>query len=399
VDVARDIAVDSAGNVYVTGYSRGSGTDNDFATIKYLPDSNIPDWVARYDGPRSSGDHARSIAIDEFGYIYVTGDSQGQFSYQDFTTIKYDPNSTELWVRRYNGLSGDNDRAQALVLDGLGNVYITGCSDTDSNGLDYVTIKYTTLGSEQWVRRYNGPGNGEDFPRGIAVDGSGNVFVTGDSYDDGTGKDYATIKYSPLGVELWVARYNGPIDSDDFARSIAVDSSGNAYVTGATSDDYPIDPNFVTVKYDPNGNEVWVATFQGPGNAADRGNAVIVDDMANVYVTGSSEGSVKRADYTTIKYDTDGNQLDVATYDAEWMYDAAYDIVIDDSNNVYITGSSYGGGTTDYDFATVKYSQPICTGSLAGDITGDCKVNMRDFAKMALDWLKCNLDPPEACEK
>src|SRR4029077_1627746 len=81
---------------------------------------------------------------------------------------------------------------------------------------------------ESWVARYNGPGNYTDDPVAIAVDGSGNVYLTGES----SGQGYATIKYDSAGEEQWVAGYNGPGNGNDRANAIAVDASGNVYVTG-----------------------------------------------------------------------------------------------------------------------------------------------------------------------
>jgi len=86
--------------------------------------------------------------------------------------------------------------------------------------------------TQEWVARYNGPGNSNDNAWSLAVDGSGNVYVTGSSDVSGTGRDYATVKYNSSGVQQWVARYNGPGNSSDNARSLAVDGSGSVYVTG-----------------------------------------------------------------------------------------------------------------------------------------------------------------------
>src|SRR3990172_4776861 len=140
---------------------------------------------------------------------------------------------TQAWVARYNGPDYGVDEAFAIAVDGQGNVYVTGASGY-STDMDYATIKYDSNGNQLWAARYNGPGNGGDGAFAIAVDGQGNVYVTGQSWGGATNDDYATIKYDTNGNQLWVARYNGPGNSDDEAYRIAVDGQGNVYVTGTS---------------------------------------------------------------------------------------------------------------------------------------------------------------------
>lgn len=141
----------------------------------------------------------------------------------------------EEWVQRYNGPGNSSDVAQSMALDNMGNIYIAGRSTGIGSDIDYSIIKYNSNGIQQWEKRYNGPGNGWDAARSIAVDVSGNVYVTGYSDGGSSSWDYATIKYNSSGVQQWVQRYNGPIgNSIDEASSIAVDVSGNVYVSGSS---------------------------------------------------------------------------------------------------------------------------------------------------------------------
>jgi Beta-propeller repeat len=110
---------------------------------------------------------------------------------------------------------------------------VTGRSrDPITNYEYYVTVKYDPSGQEQWISSYSGPDNGYHLALAIAVDGLGNIYVTGGSRNSNT-SDYATVKYDASGVEEWVARYNGP-GGEDQASSIGVDASGNVYVTGTS---------------------------------------------------------------------------------------------------------------------------------------------------------------------
>jgi uncharacterized delta-60 repeat protein len=347
-DEACAIAVDGAGNVYVTGYSVGSGTyPNDYATIKYNSAGETL-WVRRYDGLGARNDEACAIAVDGVGNVYVTGFSYG--ANNDYATIKYDSTGVQQWVKRYNGPGNSSDYAKAMVLDGAGNIYVTGQSAGSGTGQDYATIKYTSVGDTLWVRRYNRSGGTEDA-RAIAVDASGNVYVTGASYS--TNRDYTTIKYNLAGVQQWVSIYNGTGDGDDYPEAIAVDGSGNVYVTGHSPDSIS-DRDYTTIKYNPNGETLWVRRYDGGGNSYDYAYAMAVDGAGNVYVTGRSAVSGTQYDYATIKYDSAGDTLWVRRYGEAGTGDDAYAIAVDGAANVYVTGKIRGGITRDY--ATIKYN-------------------------------------------
>jgi uncharacterized delta-60 repeat protein len=353
VDWSMAIAVDDSGNVYVTGGSRGIGTDDDYATIKYS-DSGIEQWVERYNGPGSAVDYANAIVVDYAGNVYVTGYSAGSGTAYDYATVKYDPYGTEQWVERYNGPGNNWDWAYAIAADSEGNVYVTGHSEGSGTFQDYATLKYDSAGTVGWIARYNGPGDSIDCAAAITVDDAGNVYVTGYSEGSGTGQDYATVKYNSSGVEEWVARYDGPASDLDRAAALAVDNAGNIYVTGrsmglGTSDDY------ATVKYSPLGVEQWVARYNAPGNNSDRATAIAIDTAGNVYVTGGSRSNTSDNDFASVKYNSAGTQQWVMRYDGpDNGFDFAYAVAVDEMGNSYVTGGSYGVGTYE-DYATVSY--------------------------------------------
>jgi uncharacterized delta-60 repeat protein len=299
-DEARAVAVDDNGNVYVTGGSVGIGTNFDYSTIKYDGNGNII-WEKRYNNPNNRNDLASDIAVDNQGNVYVTGASDSTGANSDYITIKYDASGNELWVARYNGPGNSIDGANALAVDAAGNVYVTGFSAGIGTFEDYATIKYNATGVQQWVARYNGPGNAADIANALALDALGNLYVTGQSAGSGTFADYATIKYNTAGVEQWVARFNGPGNSFDVANALALDASGNVYVTGQSEGTGSF-ADYATIKYNTAGVQQWGARYNGPGNGLDIAAAIALDDNGNVYVTGRSTGNGSGFDYATIKY-------------------------------------------------------------------------------------------------
>jgi hypothetical protein len=300
-DAAVDLAVDHDGNVYVTGYN--VETSIDIITIKYSP-GGAELWVRRYDAENGE-DVPAAIGCDASG-IYVTGRSGGSF-----TTIKYDFDGARQWVRNYNGGFGSDSPAD-LVVDPAGGIYVTGQSTGNGTNADYVTIKYDAAGQQLWVRRYDGPATtpASDYDRAaaLALDAGGNVYVTGNSADD-----FATVKYDAAGTEQWVRRYDGPAVRADWATAIAVDAAGNSYVTGASYGSSTTQYDFATVSYDPSGTVRWTERYNGPGDSYDTPSAIAVHS-GNVYVTGSSGGSGTGLDYATIQV-VAGSTLDAPLLD------------------------------------------------------------------------------------
>lgn len=373
-DKARAMAVlDASGQsyIYVTGGSTGSETLMDFATIMYYSNGDTA-WVRRYNGPGNDYDEAKAICVNTTSSnVYVAGTSThagGTFPYNlDYCTIKYSSNGDTVWTRRYNGPANGPEDVDAMGIDHNGNVYVTGFGSSDSLGLayDFLTIKYNPNGDTAWVRRFNVPGGSTAEARAIAVDAAFNVYVTGISAGAISGWDYTTVKYYPNGDTAWTRIYNGPANGSDLATAMALDNSGNIYVTGSSESGGSGSPqDFITIKYRPNGDTVWIRRYSEPGNSSDLANAIAVDGHGNVYVTGSSSNGGSPDDYLTVKYYPDGNLAWVRRYNGPGNYtDEASAIVVDGSNNVYVTGTSYGSGTYS-DYATIKYIQYFLTDTL-----------------------------------
>ena len=194
----RALAVDAVGNAYVTGWAQSSYVA--YVTIKYAAADGHQQWERYYHGPSpyTAGDSGEDIAVDSAGNIYVTGRSGASDGNKDYATIKYGPDGKSRWVARYNGPGNDDDAAAAIAVDSSRQHVRDGHLAGSDGEHDYAIIEYAPGGSQRWVARYDGPGHAVDEARDIAVAGAGNVYVTGHSYDAGSGHDYATIRYTAL---------------------------------------------------------------------------------------------------------------------------------------------------------------------------------------------------------
>ena len=214
-----------------------------------------------------------------------------------------------LWEASYNGPAKKDDGATAVAVDGSGNVIVTGYSTASVSGSDFYTAKYAAAnGALLWERRYNGPSNSDDRANAVAVDASGNAIVTGYSITFGSSYGYYTAKYAAAdGALLW-EKIGAPGISDEISQAVKVDASGNVVVTGYTG----ASPNgtgngddFYTAKYAAaTGALLWEARYNGPANSTDRVNgarSLALTSDGGAVVCGSSFNGTND-DYATVRY-------------------------------------------------------------------------------------------------
>ena len=330
-DEGYGIAVDSAGNTYVTGYFEGTASfggtsltssgSNDVFVAKYDASGNVL-WEKKAGG--TNFDKGRGIAVDGSGNAYVTGEFSGTASFggttlsssgtyiADIFVAKYDASGNVLWAKKAGGSSWDEGRS--IAVDGSGNTYVTGyflgtanfggTTLTSSGSNDVFVAKYDASGNVLWAKK--GGGSSLDGGSGIAVDGSGNAYVTGEfsgtasfggtTLSSSGGSDIFVAKYDASGAVLWAKKAWGT--SDDLGFGIAVDGSGNTYVSGffegtasfgGTTLSSSGSRDIFIAKYDASGSVLWAK--KAGGTSDDEGEGIAVDGAGNTYVTGYFEGT------------------------------------------------------------------------------------------------------------
>ncbi|MFL5754124.1 MAG: SBBP repeat-containing protein [Bacteroidia bacterium] len=263
------------------------------------------------------------------------------------------------WQARYTsgGTGSIIEQAKDIAMDASGNVYVCGTGNGAGNTFDYVVVKYSSSGSQQWVQYYDGAGAGYDDCRAVAVDASGNVIITGWS-DAGAGNYNAvTVKYNSAGVQQWVASYNGPAGGNDEASDVCTDAAGKIYVVGAADNTGGKGVDYVLLVYNAGGGAPAITKLYDKNLLTDQAKKVAVDGSGNIYVTGQGTNSTGNGfDIITNKYTSAGTlswsnsyNNSVGTGD-----DFPKDMVINTSGEVFITGYTLASGVIDYDAITFK---------------------------------------------
>ncbi|NBV21323.1 MAG: hypothetical protein EBS05_05300 [Proteobacteria bacterium] len=363
-DVANACASDANGNFFMVGYFSGTasfGTNtlislgfNDIFVAKFANNGKLL-WVNRAGGP--GYDTANAVAVDGAGNCYVTGAFEGiadfggitltnldSTSFTDIFVAKYDPNGNVVWATSM-GAVGVSDTGQAIAVDASQNVIVAGGGALDSfagnpvpgNGR-ILLAAMDNLANPLWAQSSGLAGNAgvQDAATGVGLDTNGNIYVVGNF--QGPQASFGTVTLTNRGFsDAFLAKYNsgGTLQSvlqiggpgSDRLNALAVDAAGNAYVAGHFTDDLSLgtvgprtpagvstalvttgQADSLVAKFDPAGNLVWTQTGGGTGPTSARG--IVLDAKGNVQVTGYFAGSVA---FGTNALSSSGGTLDIFT--------------------------------------------------------------------------------------
>ncbi len=379
--IANGIAVDSAGNSYVCGSTSVAGIDGnslkgstDLFISKYNT-SGVRQWTVE-DG--SSGGLATAkafgVAVDSSGNVYVTGettnglDGNSVKGSTDFFITKYNTLGVRQWTMQ-DGTSGGFAYGNGIAVDSSGNTFVTGY--TYGAGLDGNTLKgtqdlfiteYNSSGTRQWTVE-DGTSTANATGSGIAIDSSDNVHVTG--YITGAGLDGNTLKgtqdlfiteYNSSGTRQWTVE-DGTSGGSAYGNGIALDSSGDAYVAGYTSG-AGLDGNtrvgtkdLIITKYNSSGTRQWTVE-DGTSAGSAVGSGIAIDISGNPYATGYTSGA--GIDGNTLKgtYDLFATEYN-SSGTRQWTDEdgpsggeaLSNGIAIDSSGDAYLTGYVTNSGS------------------------------------------------------
>ncbi len=311
-------AVDSSGNMFVTGCA-SNGTNNDIVTYKVNGATGAVLWTTTYNGSANSDDAGLALATDAIGNVVITGFSRDVVGGVNIRTIKYNgATGAEIWNKSFSEAYADSaDQGVAIAVDGIGNVVVTGRSQVSAGNTDMRTIKYDgASGTEIWNVRYDGSmTDNVDAARAIATDTDTNVIVVGTSTNPSGVANTRVIKYdSANGAEMWVKSHFSSGDGFAEGNSVAIDSAKHVVVTG-TCRSGGGGTEICTFKFDgTSGANLWTTSFT-EANSNHTGTAVAIDANDNVVVTGCSGADcggtsvITNAYMRTIKYNSMGSPL------------------------------------------------------------------------------------------
>lgn len=321
---ANGVVVDNSGNSYVTGAISGGIDDlggiglEDVFVIKYNS-IGTKQW-SRLLGGASNQTRGMGIALDGNGYVYITGwtgvnlDSLIKTGMYDLFIVKYDTEGVKQWTKLL-GVASSQTEANSIALDHNGNIYVAGRTNgnlggetvSNTSGCDLAVTKFNASGSRLWTRLLGTGGGYVTVAYSIAVDTDGNCFVAGQTCGnldgqslsgtpDGSNSDMFIVKYDTSGTKKWTKLIGAGNGTQTMASGVALDSSGNSYVTGGTYGN--LDGNLLTgyadgfvAKFNTSGIKQWVKLYGVAGYGVDS-RAIAVDESGNIYTGSSTDGSI-----------------------------------------------------------------------------------------------------------
>lgn len=370
-DQINSACIDTSGNSYVTGFTTDSALQTNITTAKFDSSGNL-EWTKVFFVSGYNASYGKDILIDNSGNIIVCGALRKSIGYFDIGTIKYTPDGDEIWSQTFNGEGKGNDIPVTIKNDISDNIIIAGTTKSLTTNGDMTIIKYDSSSSLLWQKTFNGTANQDDEMSSMVLDNENNIYFCGSKYNLPGSFDYFFSKLDANGNTLWSEIYDGKGSSLDIASAILLDSHDNLYITGYSSTGLnPGSEDILTIKLTPSGIIRWIRSYNGKANGTDQANSLAVDINGNIYIGGASDTGNFHLVYALIKYDSTGNfQWNKNYFYSQTPEDFIYYVALDKQNNIYVTGLSFGG-VSDFDIATIKYSQTVGISQSLSNILDD----------------------------
>lgn len=360
-DQGLAVSADGLGGVYISGLTAGDlakantgGTD---AFLGRYDSSGGLLWIRQL-GSINASEESRGVSADGLGNVYISGSTGGSLAgpfaggFFDSFLSKYDASGNQLWIRQFG--TSSNDFSRGISADGLGNVFITGetfgvLGAANAGANDAYLAKYDASGNQVWVRQLGTSSLDDSFA--VSADGFGNAYITGSTGGDLDGSnaglhDAFLAKYDSSGELQWTRQLG--TSASDLGFGVSADERGDVYITGRTQGDLDGtnagSTDAFLSKYDSSGDLQW--TRQLGTDKLEEGWAVSSDGQGNVYISGSTTGSLSgtnfgRHDVFLAKYDSSGMLLWTEQL-GTGAIDISQGVSADRYGNIFISGWTEG---------------------------------------------------------
>ncbi|HRE41668.1 MAG TPA: choice-of-anchor J domain-containing protein [Ignavibacteria bacterium] len=353
------ITTDNSGNVYIGSLLDGINL-YDYQTVK-LNSSGDTLWSATYNGSANFYDIIKDIVVDNLGNVYVTGISRDAITNDDVVTIKYNSIGQQLWLKKFSINNNSQESGEILKIDNSGNIYVLGFvyEQGGINTTKVLLLKYTSSGNLIWSKTYAGT-NQYDMTQYFDFDDSGNIYAVGSRYDLNGQIDMLLIKFDSEGNFLWEATHNSPYNNVDYGNKVCITDDNSIYIGGTIyNNDFISD--MCLIKFDSSGNKIWVRTYNGNLNSDDNLNNLESDNNGDIFISGTTvtfieEEQYKYSDNIVIKYDNNGNIIWNKLFGIPGNITDYYGhFTVDVLGNSYLLSNTYTDDLTFSSAVIVKY--------------------------------------------